>query len=73
MVDHREGPTEGAVLEIDQDLELWGVVRWQSVAEMFEETVVSLETGRPLPTATGKGIRAEYVHEDDGTSQLVWR
>ncbi|WP_328758169.1 hypothetical protein [Streptomyces sp. NBC_00271] len=24
IVDHREGPTYGAVLEIDQDLELWG-------------------------------------------------
>lgn len=73
VVDHREGPTEGAVLEIDQDLELWGVVRWKSVAEMFEETVVSLETGRPVVTATGREIRAEYVHEDDGTWQLVWR
>ncbi|MGI5375218.1 hypothetical protein ACQEV2_13415 [Streptomyces sp. CA-251387] len=73
VVDHREGPTEGAVLEIDQDLELWGVVRWKSVAAMFEETVESLETGRPVVTATGEEIRAEYVHEDDDTWQLVWR
>lgn len=73
VVDHREGPTQGAVLEIDQDAELWGVVRWKSVAEMFEETVVSLETGHPVVTALGREIRAEYVREDDGTSQLVWR
>jgi len=51
---------------------LWGVVRWKSVAEMFEETVVCLETGHPVVTALGKEIRAEYVREDDGTWQLVW-
>ncbi|GHG91947.1 hypothetical protein [Streptomyces lanatus] len=72
VVDHREGPTRGAVLEIDQDLEIWGAVRWKSVAELFEQTVTSLETGRPIVTATGREIRAEYVQEDDGVRQLVW-
>ncbi|GGZ41806.1 hypothetical protein [Streptomyces poonensis] len=72
VVDHREGPTEGAVLEIDQDVELWGVLRWKSLAEMFAETVKSLETGRPMVTAIGQEIRAEHVHETDGTRHLVW-
>jgi cell wall assembly regulator SMI1 len=72
IVDHREGPTYGAVLEIDQDLELWGVVRWKSLSEMFQETLESLETGRPVVTAIGREIRPETVRESDGTSSVVW-
>ncbi|MFF2427504.1 SMI1/KNR4 family protein [Streptomyces mirabilis] len=72
VVDHREGPTYGAVLEIDQDLELWGVVRWKSLSEMFQETLESLETGRPVVTAIGREIRPETVRESDGTSGVVW-
>ncbi|MFD7490564.1 hypothetical protein FNV62_32990 [Streptomyces sp. RLB3-17] len=72
IVDHREGPTHGAVLEIDQDLELWGVVRWKSLSEMFQETLESLETGRPVVTAIGREIRPETVRESDGTSNIVW-
>ncbi|MCT9105773.1 hypothetical protein N4G69_09055 [Streptomyces mirabilis] len=72
IVDHREGPTYGAVLEIDQDLELWGVVRWKSLSEMFQETLESLETGRPVVTAIGREIRPETVRESDGTSNVVW-
>lgn len=66
------GPTHGAVLEIDQDLELWGVVRWKSLSEMFQETLESLETGRPVVTAIGREIRPETVRESDGTSSVVW-
>jgi cell wall assembly regulator SMI1 len=72
IVDHREGPTYGAVLEIDQDLELWGVVRWKSLSDMFQETLESLETGRPVVTAIGREIRPETVRESDGTSNIVW-
>ncbi|MCX5092617.1 hypothetical protein OOK36_27800 [Streptomyces sp. NBC_00365] len=72
VVDHREGSTYGAVLEIDQDLELWGVVRWKSLSEMFQETLESLETGRPVVTAIGREIRPETVRESDGTSNIVW-
>lgn len=72
IVDHREGPTYGAVLEIDQDLELWGVVRCKSLSEMFQETLESLETGRPVVTAIGREIRPETVRESDGTSSVVW-
>ncbi|MET7893577.1 hypothetical protein [Streptomyces mirabilis] len=72
IVDHREGPTHGAVLEIDQDLELWGVVRWKSLSEMFQETLESLETGRPVVTAIGRESRPETVRESDGTSNVVW-
>ncbi|WP_328674859.1 hypothetical protein [Streptomyces sp. NBC_00328] len=73
IVDHREGLTYGAVLEIDQDLELWGVMRWKSLSEMFQETLEALETGRPVVTATGSEIRPEAVRESDGTSNIVWR
>ncbi|MFF4351658.1 hypothetical protein [Streptomyces sp. NPDC001530] len=73
VVDHREGPTYGAVLEIDQDLELWGVVRWKSLSEMFQETLEALETGRPVVTAIGGEIRPETVRASDGTSSVVWR
>jgi hypothetical protein len=67
-----QGPTHGAVLEIDQDLELWGVVRWKSLSEMFQQTLDSLETGRPVVTAIGREIRPETVRESDGTSTIVW-
>lgn len=72
VVDHREGPSYGAVLEIDQDLEVWGVQRWRSLSDMFGETLDALETGRPLTTSTGAESRAEVVREPDGTSLIVW-
>lgn len=49
-----------------------GVVRWKSLSEMFQETLESLETGRPVVTAIGREIRPETVRESDGTSNIVW-
>ncbi len=59
-----QGPTHGAVLEMDQDLELWGVVRWKSPCNL-QGTLRSLRVpdgpssrrsaGRSVATVRGVG------------------
>lgn len=53
IVDHREGRRTAPSW---RSTRIWncGVVRWKSLSEMFQETLESLETGRPVVTAIGR-------------------
>ncbi|MDI3423847.1 SMI1/KNR4 family protein [Streptomyces luteolus] len=45
-VDHRSGNTYGTVREIDYEgTDVWGVIRWQNLGEMFDEIADGLESG----------------------------
>ncbi|MEW2373373.1 hypothetical protein AB0940_28970 [Streptomyces sp. NPDC006656] len=73
VVDHREGPGFGAILEIDAGLEIWGVQRWGSLVEMFDSTYRALSDGTPVRDVTGDDIRAHVVESPAGPLHVDWR
>ncbi|MFJ2598657.1 SMI1/KNR4 family protein [Streptomyces erythrochromogenes] len=73
VVDHRDGPDFGAVLEIDADMELWGVKRWDSLTEMFASTYQSLSSGTPVRDAVGQDMNAHLIDDADGMRHIDWR
>ncbi|MER7469025.1 SMI1/KNR4 family protein [Streptomyces sp. NPDC097981] len=73
VVDHREGPDFGSVLEIDSDLEVWGVKRWASLAEMFDSTYRALSDGTPVSDVAGDEIHSSLVQSPDGAVYVDWQ
>lgn len=53
VVDHREGPAFGAVLELDPSIGLNGVKRWDSLSQLFDSVLDALVHGTPIATASG--------------------
>ncbi|MFF4247460.1 hypothetical protein ACFYY2_23755 [Streptomyces sp. NPDC001822] len=72
VVDHREGPGFGAVLELDPSVGLNGVKRWDSLSHLFTSVLDALTEGSPVPTATGR--KAVPRIEADGVplAHVVW-
>ncbi|MEU6212807.1 hypothetical protein ABZ891_23280 [Streptomyces sp. NPDC047023] len=73
IVDHRDGPDFGAVLEVDADVELWGVKRWDSLTDMFASTYQSLSSGTPVRDAVGEDVEAHFIGDSDGMRHIDWR
>ncbi|WP_327415673.1 SMI1/KNR4 family protein [Streptomyces sp. NBC_01233] len=73
VVDHREGPDFGAVLEIDADAELWGVKRWSGLAGMFAATHHALSTGTPVRDGVGQDVYPQVIEDADGARHVDWR
>lgn len=58
-VDHRSGDTYGTVREIDfEGSDVWGVIRWQDMGDMFEEIAGGLESGAGV---RGRGRTYRHV------------
>ncbi|MFI8005890.1 hypothetical protein [Streptomyces sp. NPDC086010] len=72
VVDHRDGPGYGAVLELDPSIGLNGVKRWDSLSHLLEAVLEALADGSPVPTATGR--KAVPRIEADGVPlpHVVW-
>ncbi|MDJ0386345.1 SMI1/KNR4 family protein [Streptomyces sp. G-G2] len=73
VVDHREGPGFGSILEIDADAEIWGVKRWGSLAEMFETTYRALSDGTPVSDGAGGSIHARVIESPAGVPYVDWQ
>ncbi|MGA5036573.1 hypothetical protein ACPCA8_05870 [Streptomyces capoamus] len=52
IIDHRQGPTHGAVRRIEPDLVDPCAVVWPSVRDMFTSVVEALEAARPVTVGT---------------------
>ncbi|MFF1765779.1 hypothetical protein [Streptomyces sp. NPDC058249] len=52
IVDHRRGPTHGAVRRIEPDAVDPSAVVWPSVSAMFTSVIEALETARPITLGT---------------------
>ncbi|MGX4689009.1 hypothetical protein [Streptomyces sp. JNUCC 63] len=72
VVDHREGPGFGAVLELDPSIDVNGVKRWDSLSHLFDSVLDALVHGTPVTTASG--ARSVPRIEDTGNSlpHVVW-
>ncbi|WP_445526695.1 hypothetical protein [Streptomyces cyslabdanicus] len=72
VVDHREGPGFGAVLELDPSIDVNGVKRWDSLSHLFDSVLDALVHGTPIATASG--ARSVPRIEDTGNSlpHVVW-
>ncbi|MFC7923000.1 SMI1/KNR4 family protein [Streptomyces cinereoruber] len=59
VVDHRPGDTYGTVREVDYEgSDVWGVIRWGDLGEMFEEIADGLESGSGV---RGRGRTYRHV------------
>ncbi|MFD9371027.1 hypothetical protein ACFWA6_25460 [Streptomyces sp. NPDC060020] len=73
VVDHREGPDYGAVREIDASAEVWGIKRWDGLAEMFDATYRALADGTPVIDVVDEEIRAHLTETPDGVVHVEWK
>ncbi|MFF7139702.1 SMI1/KNR4 family protein [Streptomyces nodosus] len=74
VVDHREGPGFGAVLELDPSIGLDGVKRWDSLSHLLDSVLDALVHGTPVATAGAGGARNVPRVEDTGNPlpHVVW-
>ncbi|MFC4891274.1 hypothetical protein ACFPK5_39865 [Streptomyces beijiangensis] len=58
-MDHRPGDTYGTVREIDYEgSDVWGVIRWKDLGDMFNEIADGLESGSGV---RGSGRTYRYL------------
>ncbi|MFE7358519.1 hypothetical protein ACFU8Q_36830 [Streptomyces sp. NPDC057543] len=72
VVDHREGPGFGAVLELDPSIGLEGVKRWDSLSHLFDSVLDALVHGAPVATATGRKIVPRIENTGTPLPHVVW-
>ncbi|MFF7098099.1 hypothetical protein ACFY9A_37795 [Streptomyces rubradiris] len=53
VVDHRDGPGHGSVLEVDPSIGLEGVRRWDSLSHLFDSVLDALVHSRALLSGSG--------------------